>query len=191
MGPVIYLVLAILLFLFAYLVFRRIVRADYRDRGRLRKLTSLLQLLVFIGFFCFPYLFNPPEWVWFWQPSGSVDRLLHLTGFIITCLGFLVAFGTMVWFGTGKAFGMQVDGLIRRGPYRICRNPQVVGGYIMVIGISLQWPSIYSLGWILMYAFISHLMVVTEEEHLSRIFGEEYASYCSEVPRYISFIGSK
>jgi protein-S-isoprenylcysteine O-methyltransferase Ste14 len=36
-----------------------------------------------------------------------------------------------------------------------------------------------------MYVLISHWMVITEEEHLLQVFGEEYESYCSEVPRYL------
>ena len=177
---------AMLLLLFAYFVFWRVVRRDYRDHGQLRPLASLLQLLVFFAYFCFPYLFNPPEWAWFWQPSGSsAAQVLHLSGLVIIGVGFVVAFGTMAWFGIGKAFGMQIEGLTRRGPYKISRNPQILGGYLMVIGVALQWPSLYSLGWVLMYALISHWMVLTEEEHLSRVFGEAYAEYCSEVPRYL------
>ena len=49
----------------------------------------------------------------------------------------------------------------------------------------MQWPSLYALGWLVMYSLISHWMVITEEEHLTRIFGEEYLMYFSEVPRYL------
>jgi len=112
-----------------------------------------------------------------------------LIGFVIICLGFLVAFGTMAWFGIGKAFGLNVDRLTKQGPYKISRNPQILGGYLLVIGTAIQLPSIYSFGWVLMYAIISHWMVITEEEHLFRNYGEEYEKYCLEVPRYL--IGPK
>jgi len=187
--PAIYLSFAFLLLLFAYLVFRRIVRRDYLEHGKLSPFASILQLLVFCGYFFFPYLFNPPEWVWFWRLSSSGTRYGQLLGLVIICIGFLVAFGTMAWFGIGKAFGLNVDGLTRQGPYKISRNPQILGGYLLVIGTSIQWLSVYSIGWILMYAIILHWMVITEEEHLFRVFGEEYEKYCSEVPRYL--IGPK
>ena len=183
------LFLAFLLVGFAYLVFRRIVRTDYLEREKLSPFASILQLLVFCGYFFFPYLFNPPEWVWFWKLSSSEPRNGQVIGFVIICLGFLVAFGTMTWFGIGKAFGLNVDGLTKRGPYKISRNPQILGGYFLVIGTALQLPSIYSIGWVLMYAIISHWMVITEEEHLFRVYGEEYEKYCSRVPRYL--IGQK
>jgi protein-S-isoprenylcysteine O-methyltransferase Ste14 len=180
-----YFILAILLLLFAYIVFRLIVRRDYIARGRLSTLSSNLQLIVFIGFFSFPYQFNPPEWAWFWMISTSSSQGLYLAGLLVICIGFLVAFGTMLWFGIGRAFGVHMDGLKKVGPYKLSRNPQILGGYLLVIGTSLQWPSLYTIGWILMYAIITHWMVITEEEHLLRIFGEEYEEYCLEVPRYM------
>jgi protein-S-isoprenylcysteine O-methyltransferase Ste14 len=182
--PFIFLLLAFLLLVFAYIVFRRMVRRKYETRSRLGGLASTLQLLVFVGYFSFPYLYNPPEWPWFWRVNSSLPRVLHLTGFAVICTGFLVAFGTMAWFGIGKAFGLDVGGLTKHGLYRFSRNPQILGGYLLVIGTSLQWLSVYSLGWIMMYGIISHWMVITEEEHLARVYSKEYEAYCSEVPRY-------
>jgi protein-S-isoprenylcysteine O-methyltransferase Ste14 len=178
-----------LLLLFAYVVFRLIIRNDYATRGRLSTISSSLQLLVFVGYFMFPYQFNPPEWTWFWMASTSSSKGLHLLGLVIICLGFLVAFGTMAWFGIRRAFGIHVDGLKKVGPYRISRNPQILGGYFLIIGTSLQWPSLFTVGWIFLYAIIAHWMVITEEEYLKKIFGEEYIKYCMEVPRYLLVCG--
>jgi protein-S-isoprenylcysteine O-methyltransferase Ste14 len=180
-----YFFLAMILLLFAYLVFRLLIRRDYASRGRLSAISSSLQLFVFIGYFSFPYLFNPPEWAWFWMASDSSSQCLYLAGFMVICAGLIVAFGTMAWFGIKRAFGVSIGGLKKAGPYKISRNPQILGGYLLVIGTSLQWLSIYSFVWILMYAIIAHWMVITEEEHLRSIYGEEYEEYCSEVPRYL------
>lgn len=185
MNPVIYLVFAFVLLGIAYLVFRRIVRRDYLERGKLSPFASVLQLLVFCGYFIFPYFFNPPEWVYFWRLSGSWIRYGQLIGFVIICLGFLAVFGTMAWFGIGKAFGLNISGLTRQGTYKVSRNPQILGGYLLVIGTAIQWLSLYSLGWVLLYAVIGHWMIITEEEHLLRVFGEEYERYWAEVPRYL------
>ena len=189
-GEVKILLFAILLLLFAFIVFRRIVRRDYLEHGKLRLFASVLQLLVFCGYFFFPYLFNPQEWAYFWQLSSEGTRYYgQVIGFVIICLGFLVAFGTMAWFGIGKAFGLDVGRLTSRGPYKFSRNPQILGGYLLVIGTALQRLSVYSIGWVLMYAIIGHWMILTEEEHLFQVFGDEYERYCSEVPRYL--IGQK
>lgn len=183
------LVFAILMLVFAHIVFRKIVRRDYLERGKLSAFASILQLLVFCVFFSFPYLFNPPEWPYFWRLDSSGTRYGQWIGLVIICLGFLVAFGTMAWFGIGKAFGLNVSGLTKQGPYKISRNPQILGGYLLVIGTAIQWLSLFSLGWVLLYAIIGHWMIVTEEEYLLQVFGEDYERYCSDVPRYL--IGPK
>ena len=185
MWQIFYFFLAILLLLFAYVVFRLIVRRDYIARGRLSLLSSGLQLIVFIGFFSFPYQFNPPAWARFWMVSTSSSQGLYLAGLLLICVGFIATFGIMAWFGIKRAFGINSEGLMKAGPYKVSRNPQILGGYLFVIGPTLQWPSLYAIGWILIYAIIAHWMILTEEEHLLRIFGQAYEEYCSEVPRYL------
>ena len=173
------------LLLAAYVVFRKIVRRDYLSKGRLTPLSSLLQLLIFAALMCIPYLYNPPAWPWFWKPDAAQERWNFLSGLALIILGFAVAFGTMLWFGLRRAFGIQASGLIHTGPYRLSRNPQILGGYLLVIGVSLQWPSFYSLLWIALYAIIGHMMIVTEEEFLTKEYGDTYTHYCQQVPRYL------
>jgi len=183
-----YLILALLLLITVYIVFRRLVRRDYLHRGHLTCVSSFLQLLMFAGVMSFPYLFNPPEWPWFWRLTGSTDLRLRILGLALIVLGFIIAFGTMAWFGMRRAFGFEVQGLIRTGPYRITRNPQILGGYLLVVGTTVQWPSWYGLGWIVLYGIIGHWMVIIEEEHLRAKFGEEYERYCEQAPRYLWII---
>lgn len=178
------LVAAVFLLLVGYVVFRRLVRRDYLQRGLLTPFTSYAQLAVFAGIMAFPYLFNPPQWPWLWLRAETTPFWQWLLGLVIVLLGFFVAFGTMGWFGMQRAFGRQVQGLARSGPYRFTRNPQILGGYLLVIGTSVQWFSWYALGWIALYGIIGHWMVLSEEEHLQAVFGEAYARYCSQVPRY-------
>lgn len=174
----------------AYMVFRVIVRREYHLHGRLTGWSSILQLLVFAGLMAFPYLFNPPEWALSWRLAGPTSRQQQILGLVIILLGFLVAFGTMGWFGMRRAFGIEAKGLISTGPYRFTRNPQILGGYLMVIGVTVQWPSWFSIIWIVLYGVIVHWMVITEEEHLQASLGEEYVRYYHQVPRYLFWIGN-
>ena len=181
----IYFLFSSLLLAFSYLVFRILVRREYASRGRLSPLGSGAQMLLFMGFFSFPYLFNPPEWALPWIRYPNQPAWLFIAGLLCICLGMALAFGIMSWFGIGVAFGVKTEGLRTAGPYRISRNPQVVGGSLMVLGPALQRPSLYYLGWICLYAIIIHWMILTEEEHLERVFGQEYQEYCRKVPRYL------
>ena len=40
------------------------------------------------------------------------------------------------------------------------------------------------MGWVFLIVAMTHMMVLTEEEHLYAIFGEAYERYCKQVPRY-------
>jgi protein-S-isoprenylcysteine O-methyltransferase Ste14 len=174
-----------LLLAVAYVVFRVIVRRDYRLHGRLTGWSSTLQLLAFAGLMAFPYLFNPPEWALSWMLAGSTSFPQQILGLVIILLGLLVAFGTMGWFGMRRAFGLEAKGLINTGPYRFTRNPQILGGYLLVIGVAVQWPSWFAIIWIVLYGVVGHWMILTEEEHLRSLLGEEYVRYCQQVPRYL------
>jgi protein-S-isoprenylcysteine O-methyltransferase Ste14 len=182
MQAVYYLICATLLLSAAYFIFHRVVANDYLDKGRLGWRASGLQLLVFGAFFCFPYLYLPPEWAWDWLPNGTWNRLAAL---VLVSLGMLSAFGTMFWFGLRRAFGLKVEGIVNTGLYRYTRNPQMVGGWLMVLGVFFYQPSLNNLGWVLIWAIIGHWMVTNEEIHLRRVFGEEYDRYCEKTPRYL------
>jgi len=182
MKTVIYLASAVLLIISAYLVFHRVVARDYLEKGKLGWWASMLQLLIFSAFFFFPYLYMPPSWSWDWLPNGTWNRMAAL---ILTLLGMVIAFGTMFWFGIGRAFGVRVKGVVTTRLYRYSRNPQMVGGWLMVLGAFVYMPSIYNLGWVVIWAIIGHWMVANEEIHLRRVFGEEYEDYCEKTPRYL------
>lgn len=187
MEIVVYSIAACLLLAAACVVFRVFVRRDYQRKGRLTPLSSFLELLVWGLFMGFPYLYNPPGWAAFWTSELSVATPFRIAGMICIAMGLVSAFGTMVWFGLRRAFGLKVNKLIQSGPYRLSRNPQLVAGSLMVIGTILLWPSWYALGWAVLYGGVAHVMVTTEEEHLRNVFEEEYEKYCERVPRYLEF----
>lgn len=182
MQTVIYLISVVLLLTAAYIVFNQVVAQAYLKKGKLGWLASTLQLLIFGAFFCFPYLYMPPEWAWDWLPNGTWNRF---TALVLVVLGMVIAFGTMIWFGLGRAFGVNVKGIVNTGLYRYTRNPQMVGGWLMVLGVLVYLPSAYNLGWVLIWAVIGHWMVTNEEIHLRRVLGEEYDRYCEQTPRYL------
>ena len=175
------------LILFSTFVFRFSVRRDYMSKGRLSLLSSALELLVFILIMCYPFLYNSPGWDWFWSESAPVGSEAWYVCMVVIAAGFILAFGTMIWFGIRRAFGLQVSQLVQSGPYRFSRNPQVLGGYLLILGSSLLWQSWYNLAWIGLYAAAAHMMVVTEEEHLAKAYGEEFASYCQRTSRYLGY----
>ncbi|MBN1992452.1 MAG: hypothetical protein JW953_07080 [Anaerolineae bacterium] len=183
----VYLISALLLLVAAFAIFRIFVRRDYRQTGRLTWFSSFLELLIWGLYMSFPYIYNPPQWIWFWSDHVPVSTFLRIIGLVCIISGLALAFITMLWFGLRRAFGLEVNELIQAGPYRVTRNPQIVGGFLLVVGSVVLWPSGYAVGWVILYLTISHLMIITEEEHLHKVYPEACRQYCRQTPRYLGF----
>ncbi len=180
-----YLMGAVVLLLAAFLVFRVVVRRSYLRRGRLTLGSSLLESLIWGPFFAFPYFYNPPSWPAFWVLDRDLNPLVQYAGSVLIVVGVVAVVVVMGWLGFRRSFGQEVTVLRTTGPYGVTRNPQIVVGIPIVLGIALRWPSWYAVGWLVLCAAMVHMMVLTEEEHLRNVFGGEYADYCQRVPRYI------
>jgi protein-S-isoprenylcysteine O-methyltransferase Ste14 len=167
-----------------YLVFRILVRRDYLRLGRLSPLVSFLELVVWLLLVIYPNFYNPADWWWVWFAKTPTNLLQKTLGSLLVLVGMGLAVTAMTKLGIGKTLGHQVAGLQISGLYRFCRNPQLVGGGLAVLGIAVLWPSVYALGWMLAYGLIGHWMVRAEEEHLHKVHGSAYAQYTRQVPRY-------
>jgi protein-S-isoprenylcysteine O-methyltransferase Ste14 len=73
-----------------------------------------------------------------------------------------------------------------RGPYRTVRNPIYLAAVLALAGAALFYET-----WVLWayaggFLVLTHLFVVVyEEPALRRSFGDDYASYCRRVPRWL------
>ncbi len=180
-----YLMAAFLLLLGGFIVFRVLVRRDYRHRGYLTPLTSFLELVIWLLFVCFPDIYNPPDWWLVCFANTPVSPVHKIIGSTLVAVGMAVALIAMAGLGVRTTMGDKVQALQQTGLYRVSRNPQLVGGGLAVLGVAVLWPSWYALGWVVLYGVIGHLMVLAEEEHLRSTHGETYVKYCREIPRYI------
>ena len=166
----------------AYAIFGIFFRRDYTLKGRLTPFSIFIGSLIFFLWGGFPYIYGPSDW-----PAVHVGSLLKVIGLLILFGGLALMFGAMIWLGLLRTFGQKTNGLMQTGFYRISRNPQVLGCMLFGIGFAVLWPSWYALGWVMLFAVIAHMMVLSEVEHLRNTYGEEYVNYCERVPRYIGF----
>ena len=185
---ILYLISACALLMVACVIFRVLVRGDYQRVGRLRPLTVFLELLVWSAFVCFPCMYNPSDWWLVWLGETPVGPLLKITGSVLIVVGLALVITAMFTLGARRTMGQAGEVLERRGLYQVSRNPQILGFGLAVAGIALLWPSWYALGWVVLYGFIAHMMVLSEEEHLLNQYGEEYTWYCERVPRYLGLL---
>ncbi len=175
-----YLVASFLLLLASFLILRISFRYDYFKRGRLSPFTILAGTLIFFIWGGFPYIFGPKDW-----PAVHVSPLQRILGLGALFAGLALMFSSMTLLGIWRSMGQNQSALVERGFYRLSRNPQVVGCDLYGIGFAILWPSWYALGWVLMLPVMTHMMVLTEEEHLRNAYGDKYISYCQRVPRYL------
>jgi protein-S-isoprenylcysteine O-methyltransferase Ste14 len=76
--------------------------------------------------------------------------------------------------------------LVVSGFYRFVRNPMYVGVGAILLGQALLFGSVELLAYAVFVGIVSHLFVrFHEEPTLRRAFGEEYKTYCKNVPRWI------
>ncbi len=178
-----YLLACLLTILFAYYVFRVAVRKDYEKKGKLSNFATILEILIFALHANLSYTFLPapyPE-----IPPLPDNQLQTILGIACLIIGIFLTLWAMSGLGFKKALGQDTKTFHRIGFYQYTRNPQIVFYGIVVLGMPILWPSLYALGWILLYMIIAHMMVITEEEHLLRIYKEDYEKYCQEIPRYL------
>ena len=173
-----YVFSVILLLSAAYVIFRRAVRRGYEQHLCLTPFPSFLQLLIWGLFFAFPCIYNPINWAWSQSGSSKTIPFLGCIGWICVGVGLVVVLGAMAWLGFPHSLGRKGGKIEVSGPYRLTRNLQLLGDGLLVIGYVLLWPSWFALGWLVLYMAMMHMMVLTEEEHLHRIHGEEFAQYC-------------
>ena len=161
------------------LIFGR-VRADYLTHGSLTPLSSFLEVLIFFLHGSASYLFLDSQLAH--VNTGSAAFVLSI---VLIAVGLLAVLVPMSRLGFDTSVGQRVSGLEDSGLYRHTRNPQIVAYLMIVVGYALLWPSLAGALWSAVYVLIAHVMVRTEEEHLARVYGDDYRRYCERTPRYI------
>jgi protein-S-isoprenylcysteine O-methyltransferase Ste14 len=113
------------------------------------------------------------------------STLLDYVGVVIGVVGIALLLISIVAFRSmRKALCVDAGKLTTAGPYKWSRNPQYVGWFLFLLGFALNDWSLWSLAALLVMAISLHLLVLVEEEHLRRTFGEPYVEFCHRVPRY-------
>ncbi|CCW35406.1 putative protein-S-isoprenylcysteine methyltransferase [Chthonomonas calidirosea] len=109
-----------------------------------------------------------------------------LAGILLVALGETIRILAVGYAGTiTRTRHGRLAPLITAGPYRIVRNPLYIGNLLIfagLLGLLGRWlwlPLLLPLA--LGYY---HLVVLWEEQHLKRIFGEEYEAYARQVGRW-------
>ena len=119
------------------------------------------------------------------QPRLTADVLLREAmlwlGYALVIIGVLGRAYASAYIG-----GRKNETVMRDGPFSIVRNPLYVASFLAVCGVGLQ-SGMLTVFITLVAAFLLYypLVVAKEEKFLYHRFGEDYARYMQEVPRWI------
>jgi len=151
-------------------------RFEYRRRGKLSALGLLLLVAMFLASNLILEYATSYE-----MPSTPLDYVGALVGTVglLLCLLSIVVFRSPL-----KVLCLDPGTIAVTGPYRWSRNPQYVGWFMFLLGFALNDWSWWCLVALTIVATYLHLLILIEEEHLNRIFGEQYAKYRRSVSRY-------
>ncbi len=121
------------------------------------------------------------EWEIFPGPPLST-----IAGAGLLVVGAVLLFGGIATLASFRRMsGMQTDELVSRGPYRLSRNPQNVGGGLMLLGVALLGQSGLALALAAFFWVLFRTYVPSEERYLERMLGEPYRRYRDRTPRFL------
>lgn len=142
----------------------------------------VLPLLVAYGVYLHPLIaiWGKPLGDQVFTTSAITDALAAL----LIVAGRVVTLGSVVAIRSGGATASEPTALRTDGPFRLSRNPGLVGMYVFVTGLWVAAPSITMLCGILIYIVHMDFKVRMEEDYLENTFGESYRAYRKRTGRY-------
>jgi len=144
-----------------------------------------------------PFLFAAPlalalaveRWVLRLPLPAAGRRGTRAAGAAIVVGGALLSLSgvvTVLRQGTTVVPHHPVSRLVTTGPFRLTRNPMYAGHVVVLVGVALRagswWPLLVAP---LCMQATTRLVILPEEEYLTRRIGEDYRRYQARVRRWI------
>jgi len=133
-----------------------------------------------------------PWWLTRWRvgpPVFGIDALrwVGVALIVLGSLPLLSSFARFAWDGLGTPAPVAPPmNLVVTGFYSRVRNPIYVALLIILLGEALLFGDERVAAWgVLFWLFTFAVVVIYEEPTLRQQFGEEYSTYCKNVPRWV------
>lgn len=161
-----------------------LIRSFEREGNWLFRKRSYIPLVLFL--LVIPFVFTTD----YKQISPTVHLIVAWCSFALCALGFAIrsyAIGTAPAGTSGRNTGGQVaDALNTTGMYSIVRHPLYLGNYLIWISIVIYSLNPYYVIIVsLLYWLYYERIMIAEEMHLERIYGQAYLDWAGSVPSFI------
>jgi protein-S-isoprenylcysteine O-methyltransferase Ste14 len=193
---------SVIFLIFVFSFFKPQTRRDWRTFGTF----AAFVIALFTEMYGFPltiYILSGwlvsrfPEIDWFshnsshllqtllgWEGNAHFGPLHTISSILILGGLALLAVSWKVLFRAQRDFTIA-----RTGPYARLRHPQYAAFIIIMIGFLVQWPTIPTLIMFPVLVIVYSRLAHREEREAFERFGELYAQYAQNVPRFIPRIG--
>ncbi|KZX14345.1 methyltransferase family protein [Methanobrevibacter curvatus] len=117
----------------------------------------------------------------------SIYRIFSITGLTFTYLAIIIFVLALYYFDNSWRVGIdnQNQGeLITNGIFKFSRNPVFLSMNLFFIGVFLVFPNILFLLVTIALLVAIHRIILNEEKHLLKHYGEDYIKYQKQTNRY-------
>jgi protein-S-isoprenylcysteine O-methyltransferase Ste14 len=151
--------------------------------GRIFKLTFALVVLVVLVYALSPAAYDylaPIRWL-----EHSSLQWIGVAFLLLSLVWTIIAQAQM-----GEAWRIGIDTehrtpLVQTGIFHISRNPIYIGVVITLSGLFLILPNALTLLILILGLVLIGVQVRLEEEHVAKMYPQEYAEYCRRVRRWL------
>ncbi len=116
------------------------------------------------------------------------NSYLSYIGIIFCYMGLLIFLTALISFGNSWRVGIDNNTqgkLVTTGIFKYSRNPIFLFMDIYFIGITLVYPTLIFILMTIIFIIGAHKQILNEENHLTKIYKEEYPIYKKQTPRYL------
>ena len=110
------------------------------------------------------------------------DSLFLYVGLVTYLFGFSVVMLSLFEYRSA-----EVDRPVTSGIYRVSRNPQWIGLVLVFVGTAIAVATWLQFALLAVLVIAYHFQILLEERVCLRSYGEDYAAYMKQVPRYLGF----
>lgn len=145
------------------------------DIGQVQKIRKLMLVAVSVPVAVVLILMAP-----IWPEDGFVTEMIEAIGVVCILICVVGRCWSALYIGSKKSVELTVA-----GPYAMTRNPLYLFTFIGAAGIGMTTGTLVGgvLLALLVYLIFSQV-VAREEQFLLGLFGQPYADYCRQVPRF-------
>lgn len=121
--------------------------------------------------------------------TGIFNPILNILGFLIALTGAatrVVSAGYAKPFTSGRENYLKADSLNTSGFYSIVRNPLYIGNFLVYNGVLVAYSNPAALAFFNIFFIANYYFIIlSEENYLENLFGEDYRVYRRAVPKVI------